>query len=111
MLEVLANTTAEDLLARDYHLMRVTLPESQVHPLPANALPPGWNSPQRIQATMHLGDSWLSARTTAALRVPSALVPLEVADSEYNLVLNPLHPLYQKVQVTAVIRLPFDPRL
>lgn len=109
MLEVLANTTAENLLALDYHLMRVTLPAGGVDRLPQGDLPSGWNAPVRSTATMLLGDCWLDARVNLALQVPSALVPLDVEAAEHNFVLNPLHVL--SAQVTQIHRLPFDPRL
>lgn len=111
LLEVLANTTAADLIAREYHLMRVGLPEEEVQDLAAADLPPGWQASQRLQATMSLGDAWLAKREAVAWRVPSALVPEQVRDSEHNFVLNPLHPAYRRVVVHDVLRLPFDPRL
>ncbi len=111
MLEVLANTTAEDLVARDYHLMRVELPRGGLDSLDLADLPPGWNAPQRVQATMQLGDAWLAGRGNLALRVPSALVPLEVERDEHNLVFNPLHPLAREATVTRILPLPFETRL
>ena len=111
MLEILANTTAADLIARDYHLMRVELPAGSVDAFDLAELPEGWNAPQRVQATMHLGDAWLAGGGNLALRVPSALVPLEAEPDEHNFVFNPLHPRAREAVVTRVLRLPFDSRL
>jgi RES domain-containing protein len=41
-----------------------------------------------------------------ALKVPSVLVP-----DNYNIILNPLHPLFAKVKVVAVSNVSFDQRL
>ena len=111
MLEVLVNTTAEDLIARDYHLMRVELPGGATDVLDLADPPPDWNAPQRVQATMRLGDAWLAGRGNLALRVPSALVPLEVERDEHNLVLNPLHPLAREAVVRRVLPLSLGARL
>ena len=109
MLEVLANVGAQQLLALDYHLMRVTFPATAVDRLPLTELPAGWNAPARSAATMLIGDAWLGAGHNLALQVPSALVPLEVTDTEHNYVLNPLHA--RRATVTQVLPLPFDARL
>lgn len=111
MLEVLANTTAADLTRRNYHLMRVELPTDATTDLPLTELPEDWNAPQRVQGTARLGDAFLAARAHLALRVPSALVPLDVHAAEHNFVFNPLHPVARDVHVTTVTRLPFDQRL
>lgn len=61
----------------------IDVPEAAIdtaHPLPAN-----WARDQRL--TRALGDSWLASKRSAALRVPSALVP-----EESNVLLNPAHP-------------------
>src|SRR3954454_4051936 len=67
--------------------------------------PPNWRgigSPEAAAA----GGAWLSARRTALLRVPSALVP-----HEPNYVVNPLHPGAARIQVGQPEPVRWDPRL
>jgi len=53
-----------------------------------------------------IGDEWMFNRTSAVLRVPSAVVP-----TEWNYLLNPSHPDFAMVTIGAKQRIKFDPRL
>ena len=69
------------------------------------ALPAGWERDQKI--TQAFGDQWLLAKTSVAMLVPSALVPLE-----QNCLLNPAHPQFDLGWVAAgPVPFAFDPRL
>ena len=111
MLEILVNTTSQQLSARDYHLMEVQLPGDSAEVLDLTQLPRGWNHPDRVQATADLGDAWIGRRESVALRVPSAVVPLDVQALEHNYLINPLHPRWGEHVVTRTLQLPFDARL
>lgn len=111
MLEILVNTTSQQLSARSYHLMEVQLPGDSAEALDLARLPRGWNNPDRVQVTADLGNAWIDRSEHAALRVPSAVVPLEVQALEHNYLINPLHPRWAERQVTQVLPLPFDTRL
>lgn len=52
------------------------------------------------------GDTWLSKKETLLLGVPSAIVP-----SEYNYLINPLHPAAESAKVIHVEPFQFDTRL
>jgi RES domain-containing protein len=43
---------------------------------------------------------------TAVLKVPSAII-----DLEYNYLLNPAHPDFEKIKIRSVNKFTFDPRL
>ncbi len=61
---------------------------------------PRWNS--RI-----IGDAWIRAQRSLALRVPSAVVP-----EEYNLLVNPVHPRFSELRIIGSPEpVVFDPRL
>ncbi len=62
--------------------------------LEENMLPHNWRDipPPQILAT--IGDKWLSSKSTAILRVPSAIIP-----QEYNYLINPLHPDFEKISI------------
>lgn len=72
--------------------------------LDRKALRADWQN--RDSETQRLGQQWLDGAQTLGLRVPSALVP-----EEANVVLNPAHPEWQKVEMEIVRRFSFDPRM
>ncbi len=51
-----------------------------------------------------IGDEWLRARRTVALRVPSAVIP-----SEFNFMLNRAHPDFERVGIGDREKLKIDP--
>jgi len=87
-------------------LMRLELPKGATL-LDVNSLglPATWRSDEA--ATQRIGMNWLSGVSCLGLWVPSFVEP-----EEMNLLINPVHPQYQKVKVT-IERNPFtfDPRL
>ena len=61
--------------------------------------PPGKNSTDQ-------GDDWLKVGNTAGVLAPSAIIP-----AEQNLLLNPLHPDFQLIDIKETSSFSFDPRL
>jgi RES domain-containing protein len=57
-------------------------------------------------ATRTIGDEWLASKSTAMLRVPSAIVP-----EAFNMLLNPEHADAARVQVLWHCEYPWDARL
>ncbi len=68
-------------------------------------LPGDWNSARPTQARA-VGTRWLSERASAALRVPSVVIP-----RESNYMLNPEHPDFTRIGVSAPLVFEFDLRL
>lgn len=62
--------------------------------------------PADVDVFRKLGDEWLDDGTKPSLRVPSVLVP-----RQWNLLLNPKHPLYAVIKVVRVAPFAFDSRL
>lgn len=56
------------------------------------------------------GTQWLKKRETVAMKVRSIILPREY-DRDYNIILNPEHPDYQKLRIKTVVLCPFDLRL
>lgn len=104
-LEVLVHAHDETLLAA-YHAFRVELDEAQVEPLSPAALPEEWAASPVAPAVRMAGDRWLQEGRALALRVPSAVVPVE-----FNIVLNPAHPSYADLRIHEPRPFGFDPRL
>ncbi|PTX94502.1 RES family NAD+ phosphorylase [Opitutus sp. ER46] len=69
-------------------------------------LPADWRAEPVGAASQRFGAEWLAAGRTAVLAVPSALIPLEE-----NYVLNPAHPEFRKIKISAAAPFVFPPRL
>ena len=104
-LEMLVHLPGSALLP-SYRVISVDLPDSKIEVLDASLLPRDWTrfpAPPRLQ---DLGDEWIASRRSVALRVPSAVVPMES-----NYLLNPEHPDFGKLARSAALHYPLDPRL
>jgi RES domain-containing protein len=90
-----------ELLPDDFVLMGVRLPDNLIAEIDN---PPG-EAMSGLQ-TVAVGDSWLVQGRSAALRVPSVLVPYA-----WNVLVNPRHPDAVHANVTGIAPFHFDPRL
>ena len=73
----------------------VKIPDNfPIKQLDESLLPSNWRDtpPPRVLAS--LGDRWFTSKSTAVLRVPSATIP-----HEYNYLINPLHPDFEKISI------------
>ena len=91
VLEMMVHVT-RDSVPEDIVLIPIDIPASLIAELEAppkhwNALP--WSDPGR-----HTGDKWAREKKSAALLVPSVVLP-----AERNLLINPLHPEFARVKV------------
>jgi RES domain-containing protein len=70
------------------------------------------DAPVRATAGLHeaqlraFGDRWMDEKMSVALRVPSAVVP-----GDWNYLLNPAHPQFDRIVAARTIPFEFDPRL
>jgi RES domain-containing protein len=95
-----------DLLPDDYVLMRIAGPDDvAVHTVEPADLQEGWWAADR-QLCRPIGNDWLAERTSALLRVPSAIIPFE-----QNVLINPLHPDSTRLSVAEITPFAWDPRL
>jgi RES domain-containing protein len=69
-------------------------------------LPPAWWTDSAAAAIRHLGDAWMSGRSSLALLVPS--VPIR---AEWNVLVNPLHPRMKELQIDPPCPFIFDARM
>lgn len=72
----------------------------------ATTLPAGWLELPYLSALADLTDRWIEAGEQWIMRVPSVHSP-----TEYNYLLNPLHPEHATLKLVSVESHPFDPRL
>lgn len=104
-LEMLVHLESTELL-HGYVLIGVEIPASLVQELDRTKLPANWRSEGAASQLRRLGDEWVLAQSSAALCVPSALVP-----GENNFLLNPSHPDFKGLKIGEPISFSFDDRL
>lgn len=104
-LEMLVHLRDSPLLFRKYRCLPLTFSEELVEDVAIASLPEDWTRPEH-PALKALGDEWLRAGRSLALRVPNAVIPLEA-----NYLINPEHPDFGKILVGDVQGFVFDRRL
>lgn len=85
---------------------RLTFDEALVETLLEGDLPSDWRSTPPSRSTQLVGDAWVREGRSAVLRVPSVVVP-----HAHNLVLNPAHPDFGRIEIGEPEPVPIDARL
>lgn len=101
MLEILVHLNTDRVPASFVDVM-IDIPDDL--PTETATLPEAWREHPNL--TADIGDAWAAAKRTVALLVPSA-----VAKNEVNVLLNPLHPGFQRIAVSAPSPVTWDGRL
>lgn len=104
-LEVLVGVQKTTILA-SYLLTSITFDEACIEVVPADSLPGNWRSyppPPEIQA---IGDQWIARQSSLVLQVPSAII-----QTESNFLINPAHPSFTAVKISAPSPFNLDIRL
>ncbi len=104
-LETLANADRRRF-ERDYVVFEVHVPHDLVLELREQDLPLDWRARPVSTGARAIGDAWCEQRASAALTVPSVLVP-----QERNLLLCPPHPRFAEVHIGEPQLFRFDDRL
>jgi len=94
------NEAPDDLL-----LAEALIPDELVEHLELGLLPGDWRELNNL-VCRDLGSNWAASGRSAALRVPSAIV-----DGDWNVLLNPRHPDFSRVQIAAPRPFCFDERM
>ncbi len=66
-------------------------------------LPDNWQADPIPQSTKEVGDRWIQNQESVVLKVPSAIISVE-----YNFLINPMHPDFNKVTVHLPQKITFD---
>ena len=85
---------------------RLDVPDDLVEALTEADLPPDWRATPPSRSTQSLGDAWVRGTRSAALLLPSVLLPHHT-----NLLLNPVHPGFARIAIGPPEPVPVDPRL
>jgi RES domain-containing protein len=106
MLEYFVHLDSEDP-PEDLVLVAAKVPdEVSRESIPAENLPANWRATPAPASLTNFGDRFVQQAAAAVLIVPSVLSP-----REHNWLLNPVHPDFFKIQVTAAEPLRYDPRM
>ncbi|ENR9964025.1 RES family NAD+ phosphorylase [Salmonella enterica] len=106
MLETLVHINAPQLLDA-YTLLSIDVPDDQIQAFDLKLLPPDWASEDAPAELALYGDNWVESGSSVALRIPSALSPVE-----FNYLLNPAHPaVFDLMKTVKKIPYQFDTRL
>jgi RES domain-containing protein len=85
---------------------RISIPDTAIETLPPKSLPANFGPDVAYAVTQAIGDRWIREQRSAALIVPSAIVPVE-----HNVLLNPAHRDFPKCGWGYFADLHLDPRL
>ncbi|HQU57198.1 MAG: RES family NAD+ phosphorylase [Chitinophagaceae bacterium] len=106
LLETLAHAPAKMLLYKNYQLVSLQIPEESIESVNPESLPAQWNQADSRKITRIVGDRFLLGKNNFLLAVPSVIIP-----EEKNYVINPLHPLSQKIKILHKRKIDFDNRV
>ena len=106
VLEYFVNLEWEEAPA-DLVLIPADVPDAlAVEEVRLDRLPAGWRATPAPEALARLGTEWARHARTAALSVPSAIVPVE-----RNYLLNPAHPDFAAIVIGRPQPFTLDPRM
>ncbi|MBI5722977.1 MAG: RES family NAD+ phosphorylase [Planctomycetes bacterium] len=105
MLEMLVHISSEDIL-KHYVFFELTFDETLVREVPISDLPRNWWRSPPIPAARRIGDLWIANLDRPILRIPSAVVR-----TEWNYLINPNHPDFDRIQIGPMEKIRLDKRL
>lgn len=106
LLETLVHVDRAELLRAEYVAIPLRIPPDLIESVAVRDLATDWRDWPHPASTRALGTAWFDTRRSAALRVPSAVVP-----HEWNVLLNPTHPDFQRIERGDPEPFPVDTRL
>lgn len=81
---------------------------AEPHRIDLKRLPFDWNYRPHPRSTQELGSQWALKKESLALAVPSARIPLNYFEQEYNVLINPFHPDFlKKICILSEEEIPF----
>jgi RES domain-containing protein len=104
-LEMLVHIEEYKLLER-YVCILLEFDDSLCAKIGLSKLPSDWRSVPAPYSTKEIGSEWIRQMSSVVLIVPSVVVPVE-----YNFLINPFHPDFNKVSIGKPQSFHFDPRL
>lgn len=95
-----------DNVPRGLSITCIEIPDNGIHQLSLKDLPGDWTKIPAPSSTKEFGTSFLKNQIKPVLRVPSTIIP-----SEFNYILNPLHPDSNKFKIVSAQDFVYDVRI
>lgn len=105
VLEILVHTDNKRSLS-GFSKIALHIPGDKMHTISQENLPEIWDAPFPGPELQKIGDQWLLSQKSLILSIPSVLI-----HEEYNYLINPLHPDFSSLNISAVEPLALDKRL
>lgn len=103
----IAVRTPLQTLPKNYFLLKIYIPdEMAVYQLTNSLLPENWDVMPHGDATQKLGDYFLKKMDYLVMKAPSACVK-----GDFNYLVNPFHPEFDKLKILETQVFEFDSRL
>ncbi len=104
-LEILVHGVPYETLKR-FFCIPAKIPKNVITEVHQNNLPANWRKDPPPVALQTIGNKWLEQKRSAALKVPSAVIPVE-----FNYMVNPDHADFSKIKIGRKQRHALDVRL
>lgn len=94
-------------LPSDYVMMSLFIPDDiSIQKLEPSDLPPNWNAFPHPASTQAIGDHFVLENNYCVLQIPSV-----VTQGDFNLLINPYHADFLKIEILDTEKFPFDFRI
>lgn len=94
-------------LPKDFQMVTIDIPDDiKIMQLETNELPTNWNAFPHVRSTQSIGDQFVREGVFCLLRLPSV-----VTKGDYNVLINPHHDDFKRIQVVGIEEFPFDQRI
>lgn len=106
LLEIIVHVEYADL-PLDYSFVEGEIPDTYFKTIKSiDFVQPKWNTEAAVNNLQTIGADWMRKKSSLAMKVPSAILPLES-----NILINPSHKDFDKLKILRVEKLNLDPRL
>ncbi len=94
-------------LPSDYVMSTIFIPDDvSLQKINAAELPADWNIFPPPSSTQRIGDEFIVDNDHCVLQIPSS-----VTQGDYNMLINPNHAEFKKIQIISTEKFPFDKRI
>jgi len=91
----------------DYYMLTISIPDNtSIKTVQIKDLPTKWNQFPHNNNTQKFGDEFINSNDYCLLKIPSV-----ITKGDHNVLINPFHPEFKKIQIIAQEKFPFDERL
>jgi RES domain-containing protein len=104
--EMLVHLPQEALLYNLYARIPIEFDTKRIISLKRSNLPANWKDNPPPETTQKIGLDWVKGQKSLVLKIPSSIIP-----DEYNYLINPLHPDFNKIKIGQADSFYFDERI